>query len=86
MTREAVIVAASRTAVGKGKRGTTRNWRSDEMAAAVVAEVMRQAEALDPLEIDDVIMGCATFSFSYGRSTGRYNDCFSCHNLSPLVP
>jgi acetyl-CoA acetyltransferase len=32
MTREAVIVAISRTAVGKSKKGTTRNWRSDEMA------------------------------------------------------
>ena len=71
MTREAVIVAASRTAVGKGKRGTTRNWRSDEMAAAVVAEVMRQAEALDPLEIDDVIMGCAMPEGAQGLNFAR---------------
>jgi acetyl-CoA acyltransferase len=59
MTREAVIVAASRTAIGRSKKGTTRNWRSDEMAAAVIQEVLRQAEPLDPAEVDDVIIGCA---------------------------
>ncbi len=71
MTREAVIVAASRTAVGKGKRGTTRNWRSDEMAAAVVAEVMRQAEGLAPHEIDDVIVGCAMPEGAQGLNFAR---------------
>lgn len=60
MTREAVIVAARRTAVGKSKRGVTRNWRSDDMAAAVIRALMAEVGgALDPLEIDDVIIGCA---------------------------
>ncbi|MBK8901852.1 MAG: acetyl-CoA C-acyltransferase [Anaerolineaceae bacterium] len=71
MTREAVIVAASRTAVGKAKRGTTRNWRSDEMAAAVIKEVLRQAEGLDPNEIDDVIIGCAMPEGAQGLNFGR---------------
>ncbi len=59
MTREAVIVAGVRTAVGRSRRGTTRNTRSDEMAAALIRELLRRAEALDPAEIDDVIVGCA---------------------------
>jgi acetyl-CoA acyltransferase len=59
MTREAVIVAGVRTAVGRAKKGTTRNTRSDEMAAALIRELLRRAEALDPAEIDDVIIGCA---------------------------
>lgn len=59
MTREAVIVAASRTAVGKSKKGSTRNWRSDDMAAAVIQEALRQVQGLDPQEVDDVIIGCA---------------------------
>jgi len=59
MTREAVIVAATRTAVGRSKKGTTRNWRSDEMAADIIRELMRKAEPLSPEEIDDVIIGCA---------------------------
>lgn len=71
MTREAVIVAGSRTAVGKAKRGTTRNWRSDEMAAAVIQDVMRKAEGLDPAEIDDVIIGCAMPEGAQGLNFGR---------------
>jgi acetyl-CoA acyltransferase len=59
MSREAVIVAGARTAVGRAKKGTTRNTRSDEMAAAVIQELLRRAPALGPDEIDDVIIGCA---------------------------
>ncbi|MCP4932953.1 MAG: acetyl-CoA C-acyltransferase, partial [bacterium] len=69
--REAVIVAASRTAVGKSKRGITRNTRSDEMAAAVIMELMRQAEGLDPKLIDDVIMGCAMPEGAQGLNFAR---------------
>ena len=71
MTREAVIVAGSRTAVGKSKRGTTRNWRSDEMAAAVIQDLLRKAPALDPAEIDDVIIGCAMPEGAQGLNFAR---------------
>ncbi len=71
MTREAVIVAISRTAVGKAKKGTTRNWRSDEMAAAVIKDLMSKAEALDPAEVDDVIIGCAMPEGAQGLNFGR---------------
>jgi acetyl-CoA acyltransferase len=71
MTREAVIVAASRTAVGKAKKGTTRNWRSDEMAAAVIREVMKQAQGLDPHDVDDVIIGCAMPEGAQGLNFAR---------------
>jgi acetyl-CoA acyltransferase len=59
MTREAVIVAATRTAVGRSKKGKTRNWRSDEMTAEVIKDLMIKAEPLDPQDVDDVIVGCA---------------------------
>jgi acetyl-CoA acyltransferase len=58
MTREAVIVAGLRTAVGRSKKGTTRNWRSDDMTAAVIAEMMKRT-GIDPALIDDVVVGCA---------------------------
>lgn len=70
-TREAVIVAGSRTAVGKSKRGTTRNWRSDEMAAAVIRDLMQKAPGLDPYEIDDVIIGCAMPEGAQGLNFAR---------------
>ena len=70
--REAVIVAAARTAVGKAKRGVTRDARSDDMAAAVIEEVMRQTEGkLDPQEIDDVSIGCAMPEGSQGLNFAR---------------
>jgi acetyl-CoA acyltransferase len=71
MTREAVIVAGVRTAVGRAKRGTTRNTRSDEMAAAVIQELLRRAEPLDPDEIDDVIIGCAMPEAAQGLNMAR---------------
>ena len=72
MTREAVIVAVARTAVGKAKRGTTRNVRSDDLAAAVVQDLLRQTDGkLDPHEIDDVIMGCALPEGAQGQNFAR---------------
>ena len=71
MTREAVIVAGSRTAVGKSKRGTTRNWRSDEMMVAVIEDLLRKAEGLDPADIDDVVVGCAMPEGAQGLNMAR---------------
>lgn len=59
MNREAVIVAGARTAVGRAKKGSTRNTRSDEMAATVIRRLLQEAGELDAKEIDDVILGCA---------------------------
>ncbi|MCX6614988.1 MAG: acetyl-CoA C-acyltransferase, partial [Acidobacteria bacterium] len=57
--KEAVIVAVARTAVGKAFRGTLRTTRPDDMAAAVIAELLKRTPGLDPAEIEDVILGCA---------------------------
>jgi acetyl-CoA acyltransferase len=72
MTREAVIVAARRTAVGKSKKGVTRNWRSDDMAASVIKALLAEVgDKLDPQEIDDVIIGCAMPEGSQGLNFAR---------------
>ena len=71
MTREAVIVAGLRTAVGKARRGTTQNWRSDEMAAAVIQALLAQLPGLDPALIDDVVIGCAMPESSQGLNFAR---------------
>ncbi len=70
--REAVIVEGVRTAVGRAKRGTTRNVRADEMMATVIRELMRRTEgALDPAAVDDVIVGCAFPEGSQGLNIAR---------------
>ena len=71
MTREAVIVAGSRTAVGKSKRGTTRNWRSDDMMASVIENLLNKTEGLSPADIDDVIVGCAMPEGTQGLNLAR---------------
>jgi acetyl-CoA acyltransferase len=70
-SREAVLVATARTAVGKAKRGSLVNTRPDEMAAAVIRDLLRQAEALKPAEVDDVILGCAFPEGEQGMNIGR---------------
>jgi acetyl-CoA acyltransferase len=68
---EAVIVAGVRTAVGKAPRGTLRTTRPDDMAAAVIVDLLRQLPELPPETIDDVIMGCATPEAESGANVAR---------------
>ncbi len=70
-TRDPVIVAAARTAVGKAKRGSLVSVRPDELAAQAIVEVMRRAQALPPDQVDDVIMGCAMPEGEQGLNVAR---------------
>jgi acetyl-CoA acyltransferase len=58
-SREPVIVAAARTAVGKAKRGSLATFRPDDMSVAVIKELLKRAPSLAPADIDDVVFGCA---------------------------
>ncbi|MEM9597309.1 MAG: acetyl-CoA C-acyltransferase [Acidobacteriota bacterium] len=69
--REAVIVSAARTAVGKANKGTLADVRPEDMGAAVVREAVARAPGLDPADIDDVIMGCAMPEGPQGLNMGR---------------
>ena len=70
-SREPVIVAAARTAIGKAKRGSLATVRPDEMAAIVIRELLQRAPALNPAEIDDVILGCAFPEGEQGMNMAR---------------
>ncbi|MEO1508500.1 MAG: acetyl-CoA C-acyltransferase [Cyanobacteria bacterium J06633_23] len=65
------IVASVRTAVGKAPRGTLRHVRPDDMGAAVVRGVMERLPALQPNQIEDVVMGCAMPEAEQGYNLGR---------------
>jgi acetyl-CoA acyltransferase len=69
--REAVIVSAVRTAVGKAPKGTLKDTRPDEMGAAVIKEAMARVEGLQAAEIEDVIMGCAMPEAEQGMNVAR---------------
>jgi acetyl-CoA acyltransferase len=68
---DAVIVSAVRTAVGRAPNGTLRGTRPDELAAAAIQEALRRAPALDPSEIEDVILGCAMPEAEQGLNVAR---------------
>jgi acetyl-CoA acyltransferase len=69
--RDAVIVSAVRTAVGKAPKGTLKDTRPDEMGAAVIKEAIARVEGLKASEIEDVIMGCAMPEAEQGMNTAR---------------
>jgi acetyl-CoA acyltransferase len=56
---DAVIVSATRTAVGRAPHGALKTVRPDEMAATVIAEALRRAPGVKPSDVEDVILGCA---------------------------
>jgi len=57
--KEAVIVSAVRTPVGKAKRGGLATVRPDEMAATAIQALLKRTPNLDPAQIEDVVIGCA---------------------------
>jgi acetyl-CoA acyltransferase len=69
--KEAVIVSAVRTAVGKAPKGTLKNTRPDELGAAAIREAVGQVEGLDKSQIEDVIMGCAFPEAEQGMNVAR---------------
>ena len=69
--KEAVIVSAVRTAVGKAPKGTLKNTRPDDLGAAAIKEAVNRADGLDLSQIDDVIMGCAFPEAEQGMNVAR---------------
>jgi len=70
-SRDPVIVAATRTAVGKAKRGSLATVRPDDMAVAVIKELLKRVDGLKPEEINDVILGCAFPEGEQGLNMSR---------------
>ena len=69
--KDAVIVSAVRTPVGKAPNGTLRTTRPDDLAAIVLTEALKRAPGLDPREVDDVILGCAMPEGEQGLNVAR---------------
>src|SRR6266480_53905 len=68
---DAVIVSAVRTPVGKAPNGALRMTRPDEMGAVVIKEILHRVPALDPGEIEDVMLGCAMPEAEQGLNVAR---------------
>jgi acetyl-CoA acyltransferase len=69
--QDAVIVSATRTAVGRAPKGALKTVRPDEMAAAVISEALRRAPGVQPADIEDVVLGCAMPEAEQGLNVAR---------------
>src|SRR5580704_3900433 len=55
---EAVIVATGRSAIGRAHKGSLVDVRPDDLAASIVAGVLKKLPQLDPNSVEDLMMGC----------------------------
>ncbi len=69
--KEAVIVSYSRTAFTRAKKGLFKDTRPEDMGAAAVKAAMDQVPALDPADVDDIVMGCAMPEGEQGGNVAR---------------
>jgi acetyl-CoA acyltransferase len=69
--KEAVIVSAVRTPVGKAKRGGLATVRPDEMAATAIQGLIKRTPNLELAEIEDVVFGCAFPEGEQGMNIAR---------------
>ncbi|MBE7535253.1 MAG: acetyl-CoA C-acyltransferase [Anaerolineales bacterium] len=69
--KDAVIVSAVRTPVGKAKRGGLATVRPDEMSAATIQALLKRTPNLDPAQIEDVVIGCAFPEGEQGLNMAR---------------
>lgn len=69
--RDAVIVSAVRTPMGRALKGNYINIRIDDLGAVAVREAVARVKGLDPKEIEDVIVGCAMPEGEQGMNVAR---------------
>jgi acetyl-CoA acyltransferase len=68
---EPVVVSAVRTAVGRAFKGTLRETRPDDLAAACLTGALERAGGFDPAEVDDIVLGCAMPEGPQGLNVAR---------------
>ncbi len=68
---EAVVVAATRSPIGRAFKGSLTGVRPDDLATQVIRAALAQVPALAPSEIDDLYLGCAEPSGEQGTNLAR---------------
>jgi len=71
MLKDAYIVAATRTPIGKSGRGVFKNTRPDDLLVAVIKGALAQVPTLDPAAIEDAIIGCAMPEAEQGMNVAK---------------
>ena len=68
---EAVIVATARSPIGRAGKGSLRELRPDDLAAAIVRAALDKVPELDPRDIDDLYLGCGLPGGEQGFNQAR---------------
>ena len=69
--QDAYIVSAIRTPIGKAPRGVFRHTRPDDLLVHTLKAVLAQVPTLDPVTIEDAIVGCAFPEAEQGLNVAR---------------
>jgi acetyl-CoA C-acetyltransferase len=71
VTESAVIVAAARSPMGKAYKGAFAEMRPEDLGVQVVRAALAQVPQLDPMEIDDIMLGCGQPGGEHGSNISR---------------
>ncbi|MCB1263322.1 MAG: acetyl-CoA C-acetyltransferase [Mycobacterium sp.] len=68
---EAVIVSTARSPIGRAGKGSLVSMRPDDLAVQMVRAALDKVPALDPRDIDDLMLGCGQPGGEAGFNIGR---------------
>jgi len=68
---EAVIVATARSPIGRAFKGSLRELRPDDLAAAIVTTALDKIPQLEPRDVADLILGCGQPGGEQGNNLAR---------------
>ncbi|MDO3648159.1 acetyl-CoA C-acetyltransferase [Nocardia mangyaensis] len=68
---EAVIVSTARSPIGRAVKGSLAGMRPDDLTAQMVRAALAKVPALDPTQIDDIILGTGSPAGEGGFGMGR---------------
>ncbi len=68
---DAVIVAATRSPIGRANKGSLKDLRPDDLTATIIEAALEKVPGLDPTTIDDLILGCGLPGGESGNNMAR---------------
>jgi acetyl-CoA acyltransferase len=70
--KDAVIIDAVRTPMGRSKGGMFRNVRAENLSAALINALFKRNPKVNPAEVEDVIWGCVQQTLEQGFNIARF--------------
>lgn len=68
---EAVIVSTARSPIGRAFKGSLKDMRPDDLTVQMLEAALAKVPALDPSDINDLMLGCGLPGGEQGSNMGR---------------